>query len=125
MKYNISEELYKSNQFEGAAQDFIDKFVEEAIYDFGQWQNDDGDYPSIVAELWCEKTYLGGIDYEWDDHFTIDIRNFEAAAAIAAALNSQGIADRAAFDKFIEDTYKERESYDRTLQETYDSLRWQ
>lgn len=125
MKFNIQEELYKSNQFEGAAQKFVDKFIEEAIYDFGQWQNDDGGIPSVDARMLCEKTYLVGIDYEWDDHFTIDIRNFSAAAAIAAALNSQGIADVSAFDKFIEDTYNERESYDRTLQETYDSLRWQ
>ena len=125
MKFHISEELYKSNQFEGAAQKFVDKFIEEAIYDFGQWQNGDGDYPSVYAEMWCEKTYLGGIDYEWDDHLTIDIRNFAAAAAIAAELSSQGVADVSAFDKFIEDTYKEREYEERTLQETYDSLRWQ
>jgi hypothetical protein len=125
MKFNIQEELYKSNQFEGAALKFVDKFIEEAIYDFGQWQNGDGDYPSVYAEMWCEKTYLGGIDYEWDDHLTIDVNNISASAAIAAALNSQGVADVSAFDKFIEDTYNERESYDRTLQETYDSLRWQ
>lgn len=125
MKFNISEELYKAGQFEGAAQDFIDKFIEEAIYDFGQWQNDDGGVPSVNAETWCEKTYLSGIDYEWDDHLTIDCQNFAAAAAIAAELSSRGLADRAALDKFIEDTYNERESYDRTLQETYDSLRWQ
>lgn len=125
MKFNISEALYKAGQFEGAALDFVDKLIEEAVYQFRQWQDDDGDYPSINAEMWCEKTYLGGIDYEWDDHLTINISNFAAAAAIAAALNSQGIADVAAFDKFIEDTYKEREYEERTLQETYDSLRWQ
>lgn len=125
MKFNISEELYKAGKFEGAAQDFVNKCVEEAIYNFGLWQNDDGGIPSVYAEMWCEETYLAAIDYEWDDHLTIDFQNFAAAAAIAAALNSQGIADRGAFDKFIEDTYNERESYDRTLQETYDSLRWQ
>jgi hypothetical protein len=125
MKFNISEELYKAGHFEGAAQDFVGKFIEEAIYEFTQWQNDDGGYPSVDAELLCEKTYLGGIDYEWDDHLTIDCANFAAAAAIAAELSSQGVADVSAFDKFIEDTYNERESYDRTLQETYDSLRWQ
>lgn len=125
MKFNISEELYKAGRFEGAALDFVDQFIEEVIYDFGQWQNDDGGIPSVNAEMRCEKTYLGGIDYEWDDHLTIDISNFAAAAAIAAALNLQGIADVSAFDKFIEDTYKEREYEERTLQETYDSLRWQ
>jgi hypothetical protein len=125
MKFNISEELYKAGKFEGAAEDFIEKIIEEAVYNFRQWQNDDGGYPSVYAEMWCEKTYLAAIDYEWEDHITIDVRNFAAAAAIAAALDSQGIADVSAFDKFIEDTYNERESYDRTLQETYDSLRWQ
>jgi hypothetical protein len=125
MKFNISEELYKSNQFEGAAQKFVDKFIEEAIYDFGQWQNDDGGFPAFAARMLCEKTCLAEVDYEWDDHLTIDIRNFAAAAAIAAELSSQGVADVSAFDKFIEDTYKERELEDRTLQETYDSLRWQ
>lgn len=125
MKFNISEELYKTGRFEGAALDYIDKLIEEAVYQFRQWQNDDGGYPSVNAEMWCEKTYLGGIDYEWDDHLTIDVNNISAAAAIAAALNSQGIADVPAFDKFIEDTYKKREYEERTLQETYDSLRWQ
>lgn len=125
MKFNISEELYKDGKFAGAAQDFVDKFIEEAIYDFGQWQNDDGGSPSVAARILCEKTCLVEVDYEWDDHFTIDIRNFAAAAAIAAELSSRGLADRAALDEFIEDTYNERESYDRTLQDTYDSLRWQ
>lgn len=125
MKFNISEELYKAGKFEGAAQDFVDKFIEEAVSRFWQWQSDDGGIPSVDAEMWCEKTYLGGIDYEWDDHFTIDVSNISAAAAIAAGLNSRGIADVSAFDKFIEDTYKEREYEERTLQETYDSLRWQ
>ena len=125
MKFNISEESFKSGQFEGAAQDFVEKFIEEAVSEFWQWQNDDGGFPSVDAEMWCEKTYLGGIDYEWEDHFTIDVRDISAAAAIAAGLNSRGIADVSAFDKFIEDTYKEREYEERTLQETYDSLRWQ
>ena len=125
MKFNISEELYKAGKFEGAAQDFVDKFIEEAVSRFWQWQTDNGGFPSVDAEMWCEKTYLAGIDYEWEDHLTIDISNFAAAAAIAAELNSRGIADVSAFDKFVEDTYKEREFEERTLQETYDSLRWQ
>ncbi len=124
MKYDISEELYKSGEFAGAAEEFVDKFIEEAIYEFGQLERE-GKFHPIEAFVCCGKTYLGGISYDWDDSLTIDCRNFAVAAAIAEELNSQGVADISAFDKLIEDTYNERELEERTLQETYDSLRWQ